>query len=502
MDFLLLILGLCLSWGLLQALVYIANRGKSNKVGKLPPGPRPLPVIGNLLELGSLPHRSLAKLASAHGPIMSLKLGRITTVVISSSSMAREILQTHDVTFCNRMSPDSVTAVRHDELGLPWIPVAPLWRNLRRICNVHLFALKTIDSSQHLRHRKIQELLAYIGKCSETRSSVGIGEAGFSTTLNLLGNTTLSMDLADPTSESAKEFKELVWQIMAEVGKPNLADYFPVLRRMDPQGVRRRTTGYNWRMFDVFDRIINDRLQVREVPGSVRKYDMLDTLLDLVEDKKEGMDLFLMKHLFLDLFSAGTDTTSSTLEWAMAELLRNPEKLSKAQAELEQVMGRGNPIEESDIDRLPYLQATVKETFRMHPAAPLLLPRRAGATVQVGGYTIPEGAQVLVNVWAIGRNLASWKNPDEFIPERFLGLDVDVKGQNFELLPFGGGRRICPGLQLAMRMLHLMLGSLLNSFDWKLEDGVTPETMEMGDKFGITLQKAQPLRAVPLPIKK
>ncbi|OWM71910.1 hypothetical protein CDL15_Pgr017793 [Punica granatum] len=424
---------------------------------------------------------------------MSLKLGCITTVVVSSAPMAREILQTHDVSFSNRLTPDSLTPFRYHEHALPWVPVSPLWRNLRRICNVHLFASSTLDSSQHIRRRKIQELLSHVGKCSETGSSVNIGEAGFTTTLNLLGNTIVSMDLADPTSESAKEFKELVWQIMVEVGKPNLADYFPVLKRVDPQGARRRMTGYFRRLFDVFQGIIKSRLQAREVTGSVRKNDVLDTLLEL------SMEEFQIKHLFFDLFVAGTDTTSSTLEWAMAELLRNPEKLSKAQAELENVIGSGKPVEETDIARLPYLQATVKEIFRMHPAIPLLLPRRAGATTQVGGYTIPEGSQILVNVWAICRDPATWKDPDEFIPERFLGLDIDVKGQNFELLPFGGGRRICPGMPLAIRMLHLMLGSLLNSFDWKLEDGVSPGTMKMGDKFGITLQKAQSLRAVPLP---
>ncbi|PKI51523.1 hypothetical protein CRG98_028083 [Punica granatum] len=138
----------------------------------------------------------------------------------------------------------------------------------------------------------------------------------------------------------------------------------------------------------------------------------------------------------------------------------------------------------------------------MHPAVPLLIPRRAGATVQVGSYTIPEGAQILVNVWAVGRDPDTWKDPNKFIPERFLGLDIDVKGQNFELLPFGGGRRICPGLPLAIRMLHLMLSSLLNSFNWELEDGVSPETMDMEEMFGITLKKAQPVRAVPLPITK
>ncbi|OWM71936.1 geraniol 8-hydroxylase-like [Punica granatum] len=435
---------------------------------------------------------------------MRLKLGRVTTMVISSAPMAREILQTHDVSLSNRHIPESITSLRHHELGLPWVPVSdPLWKNLRRICNVHLFAPKTLDSNQHHRRRKIQELLVHMGKCSEKGSSVDIGEAGFKSSLNLMGNTIVSMDLADPNSESAKEFKESVWQIMVEAGKPNLADYFPVLKRVDPLGVRKRMTGYFGRMFDVFDRIINDRLQDREISGFVRKNDMLDALLDLSEDKEEGMDLFLMKHLFLDLFTGGSETPSSTLEWAMAELLRNPERLLKAQAELEQVIGRGNAVEESDIARLPYLQATVKETLRMHPPLPLLVPRRAGATVQVGGYTILEGTQILVNVWAIGRDPAIWNDPDEFIPERFLGqLDIDVKGQNFELLPFGRGRRLCPGLPLAMRMLHLMLGSLLNSFDWKLEDGVYPETMEMVEKFGITVQKAQPLRALPLPIKK
>ncbi|PON33269.1 Cytochrome P450, E-class, group I [Trema orientale] len=201
-----------------------------------------------------------------------------------------------------------------------------------------------------------------------------------------------------------------------------------------------------------------------------------------------------------DLFAAGTDTTSSTLEWSMTELLRKPEILSKAQAELERVIGKGNQVQESDIAGLPYLQAIIKETFRLHPPAPLLLPRKAETDVEVCGYTVPKGAQVLVNVWAVSRDPSIWESPNEFIPERFLESNVDVKGRHFELLPFGGGRRICPGLPLAIRMVHLMLGSLIHSFDWKLEGGVELESMNMEDKFGITLQKAQPLRALAMPI--
>uniref|UniRef100_A0A5B7BAN2 Geraniol 8-hydroxylase n=1 Tax=Davidia involucrata TaxID=16924 RepID=A0A5B7BAN2_DAVIN len=199
--------------------------------------------------------------------------------------------------------------------------------------------------------------------------------------------------------------------------------------------------------------------------------------------------------MLLDLYIAGNDTTSNTLEWAMAEVLQNPETLKRARAELDQIIGKGNPVEESDIARLPYLQAIVKETFRLHPPVPFLIPRKVEADVEVCGFIVPKGAQVLVNAWAIGRDPSTWANPNSFVPDRFLGSQVDVRGHDFELIPFGAGRRICPGLPLAIRMVHLMLGSLMNSFDWKLEDA---GDINMEEKFGITLQKSHPLRAIPI----
>ena len=186
----------------------------------------------------------------------------------------------------------------------------------------------------------------------------------------------------------------------------------------------------------------------------------------------------------------------------MAELLHNPRTLSKARTELEQTIGKGSLVEESDIVRLPYLQAVIKETFRLHPAVPLLLPRKAGENVEISGYTVPKDAQLFVNAWAIGRDPSSWEDPESFVPERFLGSDIDARGRHFELIPFGVGRRICPGLPLAMRMLHIMLGSLIHSFDWKLENGVTPESMDMEDKIGLALVKAQSLRAVPIQLQR
>ncbi|KAK7303758.1 hypothetical protein RJT34_14672 [Clitoria ternatea] len=189
-----------------------------------------------------------------------------------------------------------------------------------------------------------------------------------------------------------------------------------------------------------------------------------------------------------DLLVAGTDTTTYGLERTMTELMHNPEVMSKAKKELEETIGKGKLVEESDVARLPYLQAVIKESLRLHPPAPFLLPRRAKVDVEVCGYTIQQGTQVLINEWAIGRNQDIWENAHMFSPERFLGSDIDVKGRNFKLTPFGSGRRICPGSPLVIRMLHLMLGSMINSFDWKLENDMCPKDMDLD----------RSLRAIPL----
>ncbi|KAK9277633.1 hypothetical protein L1049_007179 [Liquidambar formosana] len=486
------ILCLLLAWTLVQGLLSIA-RGNKTSPRKLLPGPIPFPIVGNLFELGSNPHKSLAQLAKTHGPIMSLRLGHITTIVISSATMAREVLQKHDLSFSNRFVPDALRAQKHNQVSVAWLPVSTQWRNLRKICNSHIFTSRKLDANESLRRCKVQDLLRNVQERCQAGEAINIGQAAFTTVLNLLSNTILSVDFTDPNSDGAREFMEVVLSIMEEAGKPNFVDYFPVLRKMDPQGIRRRLTAHFETIIRLFDGIIEQRLQLRKEHGFLISNDMLDTLLSICEDNSGEIDRTHLKHLLLDLFAAGTDTSSSTLEWAMAEVLRNPETLMKAKVELQQTIGKGNPLQEADIARLPYLQAIVKETFRLHPAIPFLLPRKVEADIELWGYEIPKGAQVLVNAWAIGRDPSTWTNPNSFVPERFLGSDINVKGRDFELIPFGAGRRICPGLPMAIRMVHLMLGSLIHSFDWKLEDGVTPEDMDMEDKFGLTLQKAHPL---------
>ncbi|XP_057977772.1 geraniol 8-hydroxylase-like [Malania oleifera] len=473
------------------------RRSCSASTGKLPPGPAGLPIIGNLHQLGSQPHQTLARMAKLHGHLFTLQLGSITTVVSSSPETAHQILHKYDQAFSNRPVRDAVASQPDVEGTLAWVPGDHRWRNRRRICTTQMFSPQRLDFLQHLRHEKVGHLVAHIRKAAAAGAAVDVGQLAFATSLNLISRTIFSIDVVDSAFESAGEFKELVWRIMEISGQPNLSDYFPVLRWLDVQGMRQRIQPSFRRMHEIFDGIIGERVKARDADRANRKGDFLDVLLDQCQEQGSDLNVRTIKPLILDLFIAGSDTSAITTEWAMAELLRKPETLQNARKELIDTIGTDRSVLESDIERLPYLQAVVKETMRLHPAAPLLLPYIAGNDVEVCGFTIPKGSQVLVNAWAIARDPSCWKDPTSFCPERFLDSSLDYKGHDFEYIPFGAGRRICPGLPLGVRMVNLELASLIHSFHWELPKGTTPESLDMQEQFGITLKKAVPLSAIP-----
>ncbi|GMI96212.1 cytochrome P450, family 76, subfamily C, polypeptide 7 [Hibiscus trionum] len=286
---------LCLlfTWLLLQAFNSFRNGSKSSDQSKLPPGPRRLPVFGNLFDLGDKPHRSLAKLAHIHGPVMSLKLGSLFTVVVSSEAVAKDILQKQDLVFSNRTVVDAVRASRHNEVSLAWIPVSPLWRTLRKVCNTHIFSNQKLDGNQYLRRNKIRQLIANVGKSCLEGEAINIGQAAFDTSINLLSNTIFSMDLIDPNSSIAQEFRETICGVMAEAGKPNLADCFPLLRKIDPQGVRRRLTVHFDKLLNLFEKMFDERFHSRKSSN-----DVLDTF-DIVKDGTAKLNKTHVTHLLL-----------------------------------------------------------------------------------------------------------------------------------------------------------------------------------------------------------
>ncbi|CAA6659077.1 unnamed protein product [Spirodela intermedia] len=490
---------LVLLWALLVVLGWLALRKPPKG---LPPGPRPLTLLGNLLQLGKLPHRSLAELARRHGPLISLRLGLVPHIVVSSPSVAKQVLQKHDQLLSYRAPPDATQALDHAKLSMVMLPPGATWRSLRKICNSKIFATQRLDANQGFRSQKVRELVSFVEQSARAGQPVDVGRAVFTTTLNLLSTTIFSADMVSHDEESSAEFKNLVRQVMIESASPNLSDYFPLLRWADPQGRRRRLTFHLRNLKNIFDRKIKDRLSSRSFQATSNPEDFLDVLLNA--NASLELDRPAIDHLLVDLFCAGSDTTSTTVEWAMAELLRNPTAMEKARREVAEVTKglQKETVEESDIGRMPYLQAVVKETLRLHPPVPFLIPRRAVETVELSMDGEGDNSSRSYTVPAETTDPATWgSDADVFLPERFSGGgcgDVDFRGCHMELIPFGAGRRICPGLPLAARMLHLLLANLLWSFDWKLPEGTAAGDISMTENFGIALSKAEPLLAVPV----
>ncbi|KAK4486232.1 hypothetical protein RD792_008902 [Penstemon davidsonii] len=494
----LVLLLLVLAWS------YVLGSNSSRHRGKLAPGPYPFPIIGNIFQLGRKPHQSLAKLSETYGPLMSLQLGSIYTVVVSSPEITKEVLQKHDHVLSGRTIGAAAQVHNHHNISMAYLPVGNQWRKIRKICKEQMFSNPRLDAGRSLRQEKLKELCDYVRECCVKGRAVDIGEAAFITSLNLMSATLYSEDFTSFNSESTThEWREIIRGVVKTVGVPNVADFFPVLKRFDPQGITKEAEFYFGKLLEMFEDVVKQRLHSRKITSPnppPKKNDMLEALLDLGEGSEDAFfSSNHIKHLLLDLFIAGSHTTSSTVEWAITELLLNPTKMSRAKNELRTVVGENKQVEESDISTLPYLQAVIKEILRFHPAGPLLIPHKSEADVEINGYTIPKNTQILVNVWAMGRQSNLWSSPNSFEPERFLDNKVvDFKGQYFEYIPFGSGRRICPGLPLANRMLHILVASLIQNFDWELEPGTKPEDVDTTEKFGLALHKAVPLKALPV----
>lgn len=487
------------------ALILIGRSRKTATVGarRLPPGPPGWPVIGNVLDLGTVPHQSLADISKKYGSIVWLRFGAVNTVVVSSVEAAADMFKNHDLTFAGRNITESMRACSYNEGSMALSQYGPYWRMLRRICTTELFTNNRIHETEHLRIKCVDNMIKWMREEAQEKGSIELARFVTLMSFNVIGNVMLSQNLIDPQSKGGDEFFCSISRIIECGGKPNVADFFPVLKWFDPQRIKKNTTRDMEHALNFASQFVRKRTVDRQNNRKSEKMDFLDVMLEFRGNQKdgepEGISEKNISIMILELFMASTDTTTSTIEWVMTELLRNPSVMRDAQSELDKVVGRNKNIREEQIGELRYLQALLKETLRLHPPVPLLVPHRATEDAIFMGYTIPKDTQILTNVWAIGRDPACWEDPLSFKPERFLSSNVDYKGHHFELIPFGAGRRMCVGLPLAHRMLHLALGLLIHSFEWSLEDGITPEKMDMRERLGITLRKADPLKVVLKP---
>ncbi|XP_057976719.1 trimethyltridecatetraene synthase-like [Malania oleifera] len=469
----------------------------------LPPGPKPWPIIGNLDLIGPLPHRSLHHLSLKYGPIMHLRFGSAPVVVGSSVEMAKLFLKTHDATFAGRPKTAAGKYTTYDYSDITWSQYGPYWRQARRMCLTELFSSRRLESFEYIRAEEMRALLK--GLFAAAGKGVTLKEHLSTVSLNVISRMVLGKKYLEEEEGSIvkpEEFKKMLDELFLLSGVLNIGDSIPWLGFLDLQGYVKRMKALS-KKFDAFLEDVVDEHNARRkgVKDYVAK-DMVDVLLQLAEDP--NLEVKLERHgikaFTQDLIAGGTESSAVTVEWAISEMLKKPEIFEKATEELDRVIGKQRWVEEKDIPDLPYIQAIVKEAMRMHPVAPMLVPRLSREHCTIGPYDIPKGTRILVNVWTIGRDPSLWApDPNEFRPERFLGRPIDVKGQDFELLPFGSGRRMCPGYSLGLKVIQSSLANLLHGFRWKLPAEMRREDLTMEEIFGLSTPRKIPLVAVVEP---
>ncbi|KAL7249828.1 hypothetical protein ACSBR1_011913 [Camellia fascicularis] len=433
-------------------LLFLLKFKKSVSKFKFPPSPPRLPIIGHLHLLGNLPHRSLHALSEKYGPMLLLYLGGAPTLVVNSAKIAKEIMKTHDIAFANRVQTRAADALMYGCTSIGFAPYGEYWRQMRRICVLELLSIKRVQSFHFVREEEVATMIEKI------RNNTSLDGGANSVNLGDMLADTMTSIISRYTSQGLDAFLDDVIEIY------------------------RTSKG-------------ND-----DQPGNKC---LIEILLHLQEEGKLEIDISQdnLKGTLLDMFIGGTDTTSTAIEWAMTELIKNPTQLKKAQEEVRRVVGEKSKVNEDDIDQMVYLNWVVKEALRLHAPIPFLFRQESigNESTKLGGYDIPPRTRVFINAWAIHRDPKIWDNPEDFVPERFANNLIDFKGQDFNFIPFGGGRRGCPGFSFGVLIVEYVLANLLYWFDWKCPSGPgREEDFDMSEVTSLVVHKKIPLQLVPV----
>ncbi|KAL0301081.1 UNVERIFIED_CONTAM: cytochrome [Sesamum radiatum] len=482
---------------LLITLLRAANQSRTNV--KFPPGPRKLPLIGNLHLFAGLrpPHRTISDLASRYGPVMHLKLGEVDAVVVSSAEAAKQVLKTHDANFAYRPSLLVTEILCYGNTNIAFAPYGDYWRQLRKICTLELLSAKRVQSFRHIREEEFLNLCRWIA--SQTGVLINLTER-----INLTTSDVVTRASLGKKTEEQAAFISVIKEAIELAAGFHIGDVYPSIKLFSRvSGMRARVERLHKESDRILENIINDHKATNAATNnneSKNHEDLIDVLLKF-HDSGDELHLTIdnLKSVLQDMFSAGSETSSTTIDWAMAEMLKHPRILKKAQDEVRQVFDKEGCVNEVYIHELKYLKCVIKESLRMHPPIPLLLPRECHDRCAIDGYEIPAKTRVMVNAWALGRDPEYWKEAESFKPERYLDINsADYKGNNFEYIPFGAGRRICPGMSFGLANVELPLAMFLYHFDWLLPEGIKPERVDMTETFGVTARRKYPLYVIPV----
>ncbi|CAN1836358.1 Desmethyl-deoxy-podophyllotoxin synthase [Linum perenne] len=455
-----------------------------NKKRASPPGPWKLPIIGNLhqMVLGNpLPHRCLRDLATRYGPLMHLQLGEASTVIVSSPELAKEFLHTNDLNFATRPYLPSAYTILYQGRDIAFGPYTEYWRQMRKICAQELLSPKRVKSLVPVIIEEVDEFV------------------NISRMLYSLGNSVISRAAFGKIQKHWEAFFPVQREIIKALQGASLWDVYPSSKLVCLlTGAETKLKKLHKEADAILQMIIDDHIATR----SARKEDLVDVLLNHTVDQDLEIPITNrdIKAVLLDIFLAGSDTPSIAIEWALSELMRNSQAMEKAQREVRKQVGQKGRIDHEDLGQLHYLKLVIKEALRLHPPAPLLAPREAREAAVIHGYQIPAKTRIIINAWAIARDHRNWVKPDSFFPERFMlddqGRGDYLKGLDFSMIPFGSGRRICPGIQYGTTLVTLCLANLVYHFDWELP---TAQNLDMSEDFGIGVRRKNELFLIPVP---
>nr|BBD34762.1 putative cytochrome P450 [Eschscholzia californica subsp. californica] len=480
---------------------------------KQPPEPAGAwPIVGHLPHLMAggrdLPHVTLAAMADKYGPAFIVRMGTYKALIVSSWEIEKECYTTNDRAFASRPRLIALEHLGYNHSLFGFAPYGPYWREMRKIITQELLSNSRLDLFKHVWDSEINSSIKKLYEIWEKSSSSGDGGGAqpvlvemkhwfADLTLNIIvklvagkpglyrvdkytSSTISNIAIEDKVAEAARRYHKQFRDFFRLVGQFILGDALPFLRWLDLGGYEKEMKRTRKELGVLMDEWLEahkiKRLTPMENEGDKGREhkDFMDVMLSVLDNNNTELSKYfdadtINKSTCLGMIAGGSDTPMVILVWALTLLVNNPHLLKKAQDELDIHVGRERQVQESDIKNLLYLQAVVKETLRLY-SGPITGLREADEDCVVAGYHIPAGTRLIVNTWKIHRDPRVWSDPMEFQPERFLTThkDMDVKGKNFELLPFATGRRSCPAMSLALQIVHLSLVRTIHAFDFKL----------------------------------
>ncbi|CAI0422392.1 unnamed protein product [Linum tenue] len=469
---------------LFLSIYYLLTSGRrgGRKLPPVPPGA--LPIVGHMRLLKHPVHRAFQALARDHGPIFSLRLGSQRAVVVSSAALAEECFTKNDIVFGNRPHFILGKHLEYDNTTVTMSPYGEHWRNLRRIGAVEIFSTARVNSFTSIRREEVHRIVARLmtGGRQRVELTSAFNDLAFNNMTRMVaGKRYYGGGASESDAEVAKEFTKIMKEVAELGGATNAVDFVPLMRWLDRGRFEKTVKELAGNMDRFFQGLIEEHKSKEEKLESTST--MIDRLIALQENDPESYDDQLIKGLAL-----------VTLEWIMSNLLNHPDVLAKARDEIENQIGSDRLIEETDLPNLPYLHNIISETQRLYPPTPMLVPRISTDDCVVGGYHVPRDTILIVNAFAIHRDPSLWDDPTTFRPERFDEISGAKEGGRF--LAFGMGRRSCAGQGVALRVVGLTLGTLIQCFDW---ERVGEGEVDMAEAKGITMPRETPLEAVCVP---